>query len=687
MPEIVPFARRVIGLSRARVYRNEPRRGVLTRRVFSAPCADTHRVPCKTLTVLILEAPDEELASRFHGGDRSLARAQPVFERWSRAAELGVRPDTDAQPQITATSDLVMRRERLEEVFREKRSILGPLSQKLARDRLVAVIADPEGVIVAAHGGGSIDDVAARARIIEGARWSEDVRGTNAIGTAITERQAVAVIGAAHYEHRNQGIFCYGHPVIDGYGDLVAVVDVSGPIELNDPAIARAVHGAAVSVEQSLRRLAYAQSGAGTLSTIERLVHRSSACTLLVEASGKVGVVNDHAAETLGLDRNATITVERLFGMTFKELLRLVVTGLPDMRFETPGATYRVELDPINAAGGRTIAIVVNLEAVRTRTKRRSEPPAPPSRAHAAFDPILGSDTALVAAKVASSKFAQTNLPVLLLAETGTGKDLFARAIHDASPRAHGPYVALNCAALAASVLESELFGHAPSSFTGASRTGADGKIMAADGGTLFLDEIADMPDAQQSALLRVLDEGGAHFRVGDTRQRKSDFRLVCATSRDLPALVERGTFRRDLFFRIHGACVMLPAVRDRLDAIELAEGLLAQATPGGKLAASGRDWIAEHAWPGNVRELKSALVHAVAMAEGQPIEASHFPRALVGLAPPSPSSEPRTRVAIINDAILDAVKASAGNVSEAARRLGIARSTVYRVLRGRRSE
>ena len=272
---------------------------------------------------------------------------------------------------------------------------------------------------------------------------------------------------------------------------------------------------------------------------------------------------------------------------------------------------------------------------------------------HAAFAPVFGTDAALVAAKDAATRFAATDLPVLLLAETGTGKELFARAIHAASSRATGPFVALDCGALVSGVLESELFGHAPSSFTGASRHGADGKIAAAHHGTLFLDEIAELPDAVQAALLRVLDHGGAHYRVGDTRPRTSDFRLVCATCRDLPELVERGVFRRDLFFRIHGACVSLPALRDRSDRTALAAELLksvlpavpsasTSATTAATTAASAKAstdlspgacrWIEQHDWPGNVRELNSALVHAVAMADGQTLLEEHFPRVLVGL-------------------------------------------------------
>ena len=638
--------------------------------------------------MLVLEAPSGESARRFLRGEGT-AQASPVLERWSRAASLGVRVDSDAYPEGTTDSDLSTRRERLADVFREKRALLKPLGEQLAERSLVAVVADPDGVLLALHGAGSIADPLMRVRLVEGARWSEDVRGTNAIGTALVERQPVAVIGAAHFERRNHAIFCYGHPIFDGYGDLVAVLDVSGPLEGHDRAVGGAVRAAAVSLEQALRRLAYAQSGAGTLSAIERLVHRSSSATMLVEASGQVAIMNDRAADALGLRERGSVTCDRIFGLPFEGLQRLVVDGSPEMKFETETADYRVELDPLNGAGGRTFALVIHLEPSRARNARpqiRSvQPPRDvAAKAHPAFAAILGSDMRLIDAKSAATRFAGTNLPVLLLAETGTGKELFARAIHGASGRAGGPFVALNCGALASGLLESELFGHAPNAFTGASRSGADGKVMAADGGTLFLDEIAEMPDAVQAALLRVLDEGGAHYRVGDTHVRLSDFHLVCATCRDLPAMVEEGSFRRDLFFRIHGACVRLPALRERTDRVALGEGLLAQISAQHALSSSATDWILQHGWPGNVRELKSALIHAVAMADDMRISAEHFPRALVGLSPtpaPASTSDTRTRVEIVSDAIVDAVRASGGNVSAAARRLGIARSTVYRVL------
>jgi transcriptional regulator of acetoin/glycerol metabolism len=203
------------------------------------------------------------------------------------------------------------------------------------------------------------------------------------------------------------------------------------------------------------------------------------------------------------------------------------------------------------------------------------------------------------------------------------------------------------------------------------------------------------MPEALQSAVLRVLDDG-SYYRVGDGRPRRSDFRLVCATSRDLPAMVERGTFRRDLFYRIHGACVTIPPLRERSDRLLLARALLAELQPATErgadevvLTQDASLWIERHAWPGNVRELKSALLHALALADGGPIAHEHFPELLVSES--SLASDEgddrrapgeRTKDEVVRDEYAATLRACSGNVTLAARRLGIARSTLYRTLK-----
>jgi transcriptional regulator with PAS, ATPase and Fis domain len=304
----------------------------------------------------------------------------------------------------------------------------------------------------------------------------------------------------------------------------------------------------------------------------------------------------------------------------------------------------------------------------------------------AAFVGVLGTDLALEREKARACAYARTDIPVLLLAETGTGKELFARAIHVGSPRHAGPFVPINCGAVPQTLLESELFGHAPHAFTGASPRGSEGKIAAAHGGTLFLDEIGDMAPALQGLLLRFLDDG-TYYRVGDSQPRKASVRIVCATCRDLPARVLAGEFRQDLFYRIQGACVSPPPLRERSDRVWLAEQLLAAQGGGLALSRDAREYILSHAWPGNVRELKSALMQASALATGDSIERNDFSQPLLReLAVKRPSStgavaDVRPRALLLRDAVDEALRMTNGNLSEAARRLRMARSTLYRIL------
>lgn len=621
-------------------------------------------------------------------------RSEAVRERWARVEGLGLRRDADGYPEGASDADLTARREHLDDAFRDERQLIEALSTQLASGPRVAILADREGVILSARADRRLIDPVTRVRLVAGAHWSEGTRGTNAIGTALVEGKPVAVVGGAHYETRNRELFCYATPLRDAYGEIVGVLDVSGPLANHDPTIGVAVETAGVALERALRTIAYGERHGGALAAIERLVTRASGPAMLIEASGGVRVVNPAAHHALPLPPPSAhgLTCERVFGVPFRELLT-AAGARGGIRFETQTGAWRVVMDPIAGSGDRTLAVVVHFEPDRAtpsqspHAPQSSQSPLAPRTECPAFATILGNDPELLRAKALAARFAPTALPVLLLAETGTGKELFARAIHAASDRREKPFVGVNCGALSPALIASELFGYAPGAFTGAARNGSEGRIGTAHGGTLFLDEIAEMPEALQAALLRVLDNG-VYQRVGESRERRADFRLLCATCRDLPALVAEGKFRNDLFYRIQGACVTIPALRDRTDAVWLAERLLGQQTPGTPgtvhLSDEAVRWIEDHDWPGNVRELKSAMAYALALSAGEPrILREHLPRPMKVTGPSVTRGTPVTRSKIVREAIDTTLRACAGNVSEAARRLGVGRGTIYRALRG----
>ncbi|MBW8848351.1 MAG: sigma 54-interacting transcriptional regulator [Burkholderiales bacterium] len=313
---------------------------------------------------------------------------------------------------------------------------------------------------------------------------------------------------------------------------------------------------------------------------------------------------------------------------------------------------------------------------------------------------FIGASPAALEVKRQARRVAQTDSTVLLLGETGTGKELMAHAIHSASRRAHRPLVSVNIAAVPETLLEAEFFGVAPGAYTGADRKGRDGKFKLADGGTLFLDEIGDMPLALQSKLLRVLQEQEVE-PLGSNTVLRVDVRVIAATSRDLAAMVAAGQFRADLYYRLNVLPIRVPALRERLDDIEaLAEALgedIARRSgmPQKLLSPDAIEWLMQQTWPGNIRELRNTLEQVSLMSDDMQLTAASFQGggALPGAAPaPAVAATPAPAVttaqavaplpelieALERDAIARALQATGGNRMAAARLLQISRASLY---------
>ena len=303
------------------------------------------------------------------------------------------------------------------------------------------------------------------------------------------------------------------------------------------------------------------------------------------------------------------------------------------------------------------------------------------------------------------------DIPILILGETGTGKELLARAIHCDSERAKQPFVAVNCASIPETLIEAELFGYEEGAFTGARRKGAVGKIVQANGGTLFLDEIGDMPVVLQAHLLRVLQERQV-TPLGAAKSVAVDVSIICATHRNLREMIEHKQFREDLFYRLNGLAVRLPALRERSDLMALVRRILDREAPSRHLllAPDVAERFARYAWPGNVRQLFNVLRTAVVMASNDTLIArehlsddfladsgSPAPQAPLPSSPPAPaqlfvappaalpaaaaaSTRPLEELEI--EAIQRAVELAGGNISKASKRLGVSRNTIYRKLR-----
>lgn len=298
---------------------------------------------------------------------------------------------------------------------------------------------------------------------------------------------------------------------------------------------------------------------------------------------------------------------------------------------------------------------------------------------------LIGNTPGMQKVRLLIEKVAPTNSTVLILGETGTGKELVARSLHDQSSRADKPFVAVNCGALPETLIESELFGHKKGAFTGADEHRV-GLFEVAHGGTIFLDEIGELPKAMQAKLLRVLESGEIR-RVGENKSTTVDVRVICATHRDLPTMVAEEEFREDLMYRINTFEIHLPALRERIDDVpELACYLLSRHRRGGtaELAADAVDALRGHIWPGNVRELANVIEHATILCDSGPIRHEHLPKHFDSRQLQGAARQRRGAISLREmemEAIHEALERTDGNKPQAAEQLGISLKTLYNKL------
>ncbi|MEM6274139.1 MAG: sigma 54-interacting transcriptional regulator [Myxococcota bacterium] len=622
---------------------------------------------------------------------------------WERSRQLGVDPlGAYHSSMVDAERRLSERRGQAERLRIETEHALQRdfNSQRLNRQAFIALLADRDGVVLERFGGGAFREEADRLKLVEGAHWSESARGTNAIGTALAERGAVEVVGAAHFAQPNHSLACYADVIHGPRSDVLGTLDVTSFERHANPQVGALVRAICIEIEAALFVDAWGHSACRVL---ESSIGRCQQPALVITRNDRVHCTNQAFAATMrSLARPGSHFPLSQLGTDWS---RLTETG--DRRSPTPSdeagsrfAQYNVSTELLHQRDGEVIGAALFFEPSRSATGakhvRPREKSSPAKRS--GFGSLVGADPEFLATLETASRVAPTVLPVLLLAETGTGKELLARAIHENSDRADQELVAINCGAFSSDLMASELFGYAPGAFTGADSRGRDGQLAAADGSTLFLDEVAEMSPALQVMLLRFLDEG-VYRRVGETEPRRADVRLICATCRDLPALVKAGDFRADLYYRIKGATLHLPPLRERCDLPHLAESILTSlaaeeslsVTPA--LSRDAGEVLSRHTWPGNMRELRHALHWALIRAgDSGLIDVHHLELATESsessnraLSRPPPACRASDRIVALGLAdqraqtIRQTLERTGGNVSEAARRLNVARSTIYR--------
>ena len=644
----------------------------------------------------------------------------PVLARsWQRSAEAGLLPNgrTPGAPHASARQ-LARALEQHHELVAHARPAMELLHEQTRDTDSLVILADADGMVLHTLGDAEFLQRAERVALRPGANWHERWRGTNAIGTALAEGTALVVHGGEHYLERNGFLTCAAAPIHDPGGKILGVLDLSGDHRGYHRHTLGLVRSAARMIEH---RLFDTRHGQGLRLRLHRQPEGIATLTeslLALSEDGWVIGANDSALKLLGLRWSdvGSIRVDQLLALPPGALRQSqphpqAVTDRQGqtlwMRLElgrqsitvSPPATPRAPLSAL-ASGQASRAFGAPGATVPPAVAAAFQHQAPPVARPEPADPLAALDTGdptLRNALERARRVLDKPIALLLHGESGVGKEIFARAVHGSGPRKAGPLVAVNCAALPESLIEAELFGYRPGAFTGASRDGAPGRIREADGGTLFLDEIGDMPLAMQGRLLRVLQERQV-LPLGGGKPVPVDIQLICATHRNLRDEMQAGRFREDLYYRLNGLTLVLPPLRERHDLPALIDRLLDDIAPerSGQLQLTPEllERFAAYRWPGNLRQLANALRTACALMETHEwrIDWAHLPDDLADdlravrlpnrRHPGTPSDDPCDLRRVEQETTRRVVAEAGGNLSEAARRLGISRNTLYRKLR-----
>jgi transcriptional regulator of acetoin/glycerol metabolism len=565
------------------------------------------------------------------GGNDVVARS------WRRCLdEYLLHPDRPRDLRSLDAQALEDRLQRMATLLDCARHEMSTLFQQLADHESAVVLTDTDGVILHMVAAPAFAEEIAPMGLRPGVVWSETEAGTNGMGTCLAAACPVAVRREDHFYTQFTGLTCSAVPVYHPSGEMVAVLDVSSRSSLMQQHLLVLLGMTARMIENRLIDQCFRDAYPLHFHSRPEFVYTLHEGRLAVSDDGRILAANRSALFQLGLQSVADIRarrVEDIFQTSQEDLLQR--SNLSSFH---PVVTYRAHAShrffavmrrPAQEAGAAQASTPVIQVAGPGRALSARAAPAPRSSGAVATmgDPQLARHLGVARRVIAR----QT--PVLLCGETGSGKEVFARAVHDGSPHADGAFVAINCASLPESLIESELFGYRAGAFTGAQRNGRRGKILQADGGTLFLDEIGDMPLELQARLLRVLEERQV-TPLGAEETLSVNFQLLSASHRDLQELIAEGRFREDLYYRLAGVELRLPALRERTDRLELIRSLLvAEGGAEVALSAEAERLLMAHPWPGNVRQLRHVLRSACALADGDVVRLEHLPSLTRGAA------------------------------------------------------
>jgi sigma-54 dependent transcriptional regulator, acetoin dehydrogenase operon transcriptional activator AcoR len=569
-----------------------------------------------------------------------------VRRSWLRCLdEYGLNPQSNAQPVVVSRQELVLRKEQSLELVSFADAEMAHLYRQLAGSGHSIILTDRDGVMLSYYGDPGFKRAASRTGLVLGALWSERYGGTNGMGTCLFERAPVIIHRDQHFLTRNTGLTCCAAPIFDHRGELVAVLDASGESDRAQQHTLVLVNMSAQMIENRLFLHRFRDACVVRFHSRPELVGTWSEGIIALDRAGAIAAVDRNALFQLGCktaDDLMRAPLERVFNISLPALVgrsrRKSFHPLPIYEARQGGRFFAVAQEPESAQRGARAAHAA---------PRDSTPLPSPSRS--ALDELDLGDAAMARNIRAAKRVASRDVPVLLIGETGSGKEMFARALHAASERAEHPFVAVKCAALSEALLQSQ--------------------IVQGHGGSLLLEDIGELPGELQARLLHVLE--------------KREVRLIATSPSTLEEAVRRGEFREDLFYRLQGLVLRLPRFHEREDKRALVRHVFAQEaadTPSVSLSEELIDALCARQWPGNIRQLRNALRAMIVLRGGDKLGVADLPSDY-GLGAPE-AGRLNALASAERGALLRELELERGNLSHVARKLGVSRNALYRKMR-----
>lgn len=609
-----------------------------------------------------------------------------LIASWERSRKYGIDPDGKNYPRVSS-GELINRilenRKMLEIAVPYMKKIISFINDP----ENIILITDKNGIVLELFGSDKIKSIESAPKL--GSLLNEEYIGTNGVGTSLVENRTLDIWAAEHFPSDLHRWYSSADTIHDHKGNIIGCLSLMCIWDQVNTHTLGLIGGVSGAIERQFQIEETIVEKILEIKKQQAIVESINEGIVVIDSEEKISSINPQARLMLDLDSSKDLAGSSIYdiilsGVNFFKIMtdghnifdREAALKLKNKIFHCTLSTSIIQSE------GNINGVVITLRESKALHQLAGKIAG--SRAYISFSDIIGSSVPILEAIKVAKTAGKSKSNVLLLGESGTGKELFAQSIHNHSDRANNSFVAVNCGAIPRDLVESELFGYEGGAFTGSRKEGRPGKFELAEEGTIFLDEIGDMPLDAQVNLLRVLQNSEV-VRVGGTYPKKINVRVIAATNHDLKKAVEQKTFRDDLYYRLNVLSITIPPLRNRTEDISSFTNHFARKTAHNLnktitgIEPEALSLLERYDWPGNIRELENVIERAVNIMDGTVITPQDLPDYIRNLPGEKPTIAPETLMAKEYETIVSMLTETGGNLRETAKRLGIARGTLYK--------